>query len=534
MKRIRGIAAALALFLMAGAWNAASAQGDREVILTILHTNDMHGHVLGSDGIDGVGPGGLARITTMAREIQRDMPNVLFLDAGDIIHSTPTEYYSQGAATIEAMSVAGIEAATMGNHEYDWGQDVAASIISLARFPMLSANVRDTRTGKPFGGAREYIIVRRGPLKIAIFGLTTMLTPDIQWPPAISNIRFDDPVEAARRLVPELRKKADVVIFLSHLGYQPDQELVRAVPGIDVVIGGHSHTTLNQHTFIGDTPIAQTGSYSRNLGRMDLRLVREGNRWKVDSVNGRDGVWWADQPSPPLGKTYPKAVLLPVGDGPEMAPDVLAAYRKHFDPVAALLDTPLASVPETIAGENGTRVPRLLQPTLADLMRRALNVDIAMIADATPRLEAGTATLRSVYEIIPGYTRQNVVVVRPTGAAIREAVLKAYALAGTVVTGRVQAYPAYFAGLNGRIVRDGDTVRWENPAVNGRPLDDNATYTLAAGAFPIMDYPSLMDSPMVSDQVGWVKPLVAEGMRQRRVIYPYLFGLELPEPPAAR
>ena len=197
-------------------------------------------------------------------------------------------------------------------------------------------------------------------------------------------------------------------------------------------------------------------------------------------------------------------------------------------PSAPVASVAMVTIDCADATELATFYSRLLGMTIA-----YQDDSVAMITgDPGPRLPAGTVTLRNVYETIGGYTRQNVVVVRPTGAALREAVEKAHAKAGLVVTGREQAYPAYFAGLNGRIVRDGDAVRWENPAVNGRPLDPNATYTLAAGAYPMMEYPSLMASPVVSDQVGWVKPLVAQGMQERRVIRPYLFGLTLPEPPA--
>jgi hypothetical protein len=267
---------------------------------------------------------------------------------------------------------------------------------------------------------------------------------------------------------------------------------------------------------------------------MDLLLRRSGNGWRVASVNGQGGKWWADEARPPLGKTYPKAVLLPAEESVAQAPDVAGPYRVAWEKVHALLDTPIATAPATIEGRGGTTAPRPLQPTLADLLRRVLNVDVGIIAgDAGPEIPAGTVTARTVYELIGGYTRQNVVVVRPTGAALRKAVEDAYA--NIEATGpRARPYPVYFAGLNGRIVPVSGGARWEDAVVNGRPLDPNATYTVASVSYLIMDSPSLSASPIVSDQVGWVKPLLIDAMRARRTITPYAFGLALPEPVAVQ
>jgi 2',3'-cyclic-nucleotide 2'-phosphodiesterase (5'-nucleotidase family) len=500
----------------------ALAQG--EEVLTIVHTNDLHGHVLSDSNIDGSGPGGLARLNTMAKVIRKDMPNVLYLDAGDNLQATPTEFLTRGRTILAAMNAAGFDASTLGNHEFDWNQDATTKFIHDAKFPVLAANVRDKRTGEPFGGAKEYVIFQRGPVKIAVLGLSTVLAEQIEWPPTVSNVRWEDPIATAKRLVPELRKKADIVIALTHLGVKEDKELAAAVPDIDVIIGGHSHTALEKHVWVGHTVIAQTGAYGRNLGRMDLLLRKQDGRWTIASVNGQDDKWWADEPNPPLGKTYPRRVLIPAGEEIAYDPAIVKGYRKDFDRAMALMKTRIGTAPRTIVGTFSGTTPRALPATFADLLRAELRADVGLMPSLNANLPAGPITVGTIYEIYGGYTRQNLVLVRATGAAIRAAVLKAYAEPGK--------YPTYFAGLKGAVTRQPDgSVTWDGAEINGRPLEDAQSYLVASGAYPLMEYPSLMASPLVSDDLDWVKPTLAKAIAKRKTLAATTATLTLPPPP---
>jgi 2',3'-cyclic-nucleotide 2'-phosphodiesterase (5'-nucleotidase family) len=524
MTRYRWIALGACFALGATLLATRHAQAQGEEVLTILHTNDLHGHVLSDSNRDDSGPGGLARLNTMATAIRKDMPNVLYLDAGDNLQATPTEFLTRGRTILAAMNSAGFDASTLGNHEFDWNQDATTKFIRDARFPVLAANVRDRRTNKPFGGAREYVILQRGPVKVAVLGLSTTLAENIEWPPTVSNVRWEDPVATAKRLVPELREKADIVVALTHLGVKEDNALAAAVPGIDVIIGGHSHTALAQHVWVGNTVIAQTGAYGRNLGRMDLLLQKRGGRWGIASVNGKDNKWWADTSEPPLGKTYPRQVLLPVAETVAYDPAIVKGYQKDFDRAMALMATPIGHAPKTIVGTYSGTTPRALPATFANLLRTELGADVGLMPSLGENLPAGPITVRTIYDIYGGYTRQNLVLVRASGAAIREAVLKAYAQPGK--------YPTYFAGLNGTVTRQPDgSVRWDNPAVNGLPLDENGAYLVASGAYPLMEYPTLLNSPLVSDDLDWVKPTLARAIQKRHTLTAYPFGLTLPPPP---
>lgn len=525
MPRYRWIALGAAAVLGAGLLAARVARAQGEEVLTILHTNDLHGHVLSDSNIDGSGPGGLARINTLAQAIRKDMPNVLYLDAGDNLQATPTEFLTRGRSIEAAMNVAGFDASVYGNHEFDWGQVITERFVRDAHFPVLAANVLDRKTGKPFGGAKEYVILQRGPVKVAILGLSTLLAEDIEWPPTVSRIRWVDPVPVAKRLVPELRKRADIVLALTHLGVKEDQQLAAAVPGIDVIIGGHSHTALTKHLWVGDTLIAQTGSYGRNLGRVDLLLKKRGGRWRIESVNGKDGKWWADSPNPPLGKTYPREVLIPAAESVPYDPAMVAVYKPDFDRAMALMRTRIGIAPETIPGTGSAAKPQPLPATYANLLRLGYNADVGLFPALNADLPAGPVTVSSIYETYGGYTRQNLVLVRATGKAIREAVRKAYATAGR--------YPVYFAGLNGAVSRAADgSAEWKNAAVNGRPLEDGRSYLVISGAYPLMEFPSLMQSHIVSDDLEWVKPTLARTIEHYGTVTAYPFGLTLPPPTA--
>lgn len=500
-------------------WLAPVLAAPREQVITILHTNDMHGRVLDSAEYEPVGSGGLARVSTMIQRIRSERPNVLVLEAGDVCHGTPTELIFQGESMIRSMNTVGYDAATLGNHEFDWSQIVTSKHVERARFPFLAANVRDTNTDQVYGGAREYVILERGGVRFGIFGLTTMQTVQIEWPPFLRGVRFEDPTETARRLVPEIQKKADVVLFLSHLGYLEDKKIAAAVPGIDIIVGGHSHTTLNAHEKIGNTVIAHAGSYARALGRMDLRVQKSGSGWKIVSINGLGGQWWD-------GDHFPKQVILPAEASVPQDPRVVAVYNDFMRESSRILSERIAEAPATIPGQDARKGPQPLQPLMAGLLRQSVRADVALVdAGIGPELRAGPVTAGDIFALVGGYTRQNVIMVRATGRAIREAVEKSYS--------EPDKYPAYYAGLKGKVVRSSVGVRLENASIQGKPMDETATYTVAAPSYLIMDHPTLLESPLVSDRLGWQKPLFVSAARGRGLLEAGEPELVLPPPPPA-
>lgn len=441
-----------------------------DVVITLLHTNDLHGrvHYPGE-------PQGLAKIATLARRIRAEMPHVFLTDGGDIIHGTPAEKLFEGQPVIAAMNAAGYDVAIAGNHEFDFGQRIGRAAIAAANFPMLSANVVDAESGQPWGGLSPFVVREAGGIRIAFFGLTTDRTPEIQWPRTIEGIEFRDAVETARALVPMLREveAADVVVALTHIGVNADRELAAAVPGIDVILGGHSHTRLDQHVWVRETLIIQSGAHARDLARVDLLVRTSEDGSRVVEINGHDGQWWGrDGVAAPLGLEYPGEPLIPVTTSLGDDDAVTAAYRPFAKDAEAYLDEQLTIALEPLPAQGPDRGEIALGNLQADAVRALTGADIGLTALYSLNasgLAAGPVRVRDLYELFDGYTRQHLVVVRATGALIREMLEAANDTAVTL-------------HVSGARVRDGLLH------IGDAPLDASATYTVASAAHIIQDH----------------------------------------------
>lgn len=489
---------------------------ERYVLLTLLHTNDLHGRIVTGTNLADRSRGGLARAGGLIKSIRQQMPYVLLLDSGDLIHGTPEVFLSKGRSIIEVMNLLGYDAGCPGNHEFDWSAATARRVLSGARFPWVSANLRDATTGSPWGPCQEYVIKPVGPLKVAIFGLTTLQTLSFEWPSFLQGVRFDDPLETARRLVPRLRQEADLVILLSHLGLQEDLLLVSQVPGIDVLLGGHSHSLLPQPLVLGQTVILHSGAYGEYLGRLDLILQqdRQTQKYSIVSVNGWRGRWWADMPHPPLGVSYPRSTTLPLDSS--LAPDgeVLQVFAPYEAKTEEILNQKLGQALEEI-GDEGAPGDTPLARVLADLLRQATGTEIALVDGKwRGRLPQGPLRVRDLWEACDGYTAQNVVIVQVKGSALKSA-LEQWA-----------SSPQGLAiGLSGALIEynllapEGERIRsvW----VNGKALEEEIFYRLSAPAYVLRRFPSLQEGWIEKDQAGWTRILLEKALKKVRILtYP--------------
>src|ERR1019366_2218501 len=289
-------AAAGAVLLLPGSMAAAA---DRKKTFTILHTNDLHSNLIGMAPSQDYTPftlnddatrGGFARLATLIakrKAARRDLGPVLVLDAGD--YSMGTAFAAATRETgceLQLLSRIGCDVTTFGNHDFDLGPDGTAQAIAVAakagRVPaVVASNTEFMANDATLAGlqrlakdkvVRRYFVIERGGMRFGIFGL---LGKEAQfYTGGAGAVKFTDPIETAREMVKLLREteKVDVVIALSHGGVEKgkdgrftDGEDVRlpvAVPGIDVVIGAHSHTELHEVIIVnGRTPVVQTGKY---------------------------------------------------------------------------------------------------------------------------------------------------------------------------------------------------------------------------------------------------------------------------------
>ena len=258
-----------AILIVLHAW-AASAS----VSLTILHVNDVHGRIFPyvERAIDQAQPvSGAAYLAAMiASERARNPEGTMLLSAGDMFQGTPVSNLFRGRPVIEIMNRIGFDAMALGNHEFDWGLEALGQIVRSASFPVVCANMADARRKGP-PGVKPYVFVNRKNVKVAIIGLLTPDTAHMTNPKNLDGYAISDPEKVAPRLIEEVRRKgAGMVVLLTHLGIDADRSLAASVRGIDVIVGGHSHTPLMDPVRVGKTIIVQAGHNGLYLGVLDL------------------------------------------------------------------------------------------------------------------------------------------------------------------------------------------------------------------------------------------------------------------------
>lgn len=222
--------------------------------LVILHTNDTHSCVMPlkttlKDTLV-AGRGGFLRRVEMVKEQRADNPQLLLFDSGDFSQGSP--YYSmfRGDVEIGLMNMMGYDAATIGNHEFDFGIENMARIFKMAKFPIVCANYDFSGTCLE-GIVKPYTIIKRGGMKIGVFGLS----PELDGLVSAKNcpgVKYLDPIEKAQQTADylKLKEKCDIVICLSHLGWNEDamndKVMMAKTRNIDLVLGGHSHSMFKQ------------------------------------------------------------------------------------------------------------------------------------------------------------------------------------------------------------------------------------------------------------------------------------------------
>ena len=389
---------------------------------TILHTNDMHSSLIGMGPAADYTPftlnddttrGGYARLSALIakrKEARAAQGPVLILDAGDYSMGTPFGAASrETGGELQLISRMGYDATTFGNHEFDLGPDGLGKSIGVAakagRVPaVLAANTTFTKQDATLAELqrlagdkviRRHLVIERGGIRFGIFGV---LGKEAQFYTSGGAVTFSDALEAAKEMVTVLREmeKVDVVICLSHGGVEKgkdgsitdgdDVRLAKAVPGIDVVIGGHSHTELHKAIIVnGRTPVVQTGKESANLGELVITL--EGSKLTVESYR-----------------------LHPIDDtiaGDRAIADEIEKFKKTvtgavFASRGYSIDQPLAVAPRDLPNTfTDIAAGTLLANLCTDAIRKATKADIGFTANGMMRagLNRGKSGVQTVYDV---------------------------------------------------------------------------------------------------------------------------------------
>jgi 2',3'-cyclic-nucleotide 2'-phosphodiesterase (5'-nucleotidase family) len=432
----------------------------RAVNLTILHINDTHGHILPFvtmfDKVVGRGQkaGGAAFLASMIENQRAQNPKgTILLSAGDMFQGTPVSNLFYGKPVIEIMNYLHFDAMALGNHEFDWGQGVLHSIISEASFPVLSANVSGS-DGKLLEGVKPYIIIERKGVKIAVIGLTTPQTRYTTKAENVTGLTFSSPESIMPSLIEQVRAKgASIVIALTHLGLYADRNLAADVRGIDLIVGGHSHTAIIDPVVQSGTVIVQAGCYGLYLGVMKIAVDPETK--KIVSFTSKNELMPVSPQSAPAD--------------PKVA-QIVDKYEARVEPeFSKVVGTATVSLTRSQTGESN------LGDLVADAMRKASGALIAFENRGGIRADipAGPITMNAIFTALP--FDDNIVSMNLTGKQVREA------LEHSAVYGDVSLQ---VSGL--RVVFDMSKPvgrRVVSMEAAGKPLDDKASYRVATNDF---------------------------------------------------
>ncbi|MBD3790459.1 MAG: NAD nucleotidase [Campylobacterales bacterium] len=258
--------------------------------LTIIHLNDHHSH-LASEPLElkaGGKPviveaGGMTRVATQIKTLRSKYKNSLTLHAGDAMSGTLYFTLFKGQADVELLNEIGLDAFTLGNHEFDEGDEVLAKFIEKADFPVIASNVEATKGSVLYGKWKPYLIKEIEGQKVGIIGLETAQKTSASSRPS-SNITFYDEFFRVKKYVDKLQSKGiDKIILLSHFGYENDQELAKKIDGIDVIIDGDSHSLLGNFEKIG---LNSVGEYPTQLLSKSGDRVCIAQAWEYSKVVG--------------------------------------------------------------------------------------------------------------------------------------------------------------------------------------------------------------------------------------------------------
>ncbi len=489
----------LVLTVVVGACaSRATPAGDGDLVrLTFLQINDAY--VL--EPVDGGRRGGMARLATLVREVKRENPNTIFVIGGDFLSPSVESTFLQGAQMVAALDAVGLDYATFGNHEFDFGPAVLTERMRQSKFRWLSANVVDRASGRPFGGAASEELVTLGGVRVGLFGLTMVDAARTSRPGP--DIVFTAPLAAGKEAAARLRARgAAIVAAVTHQEMAEDRAL-GAATGIEVILGGHEHDPMVAEE--GKTVITKAGSDARYLVQVDLWWSRAGKlverSWRFREVSRRVA------PDPAVE---------------ELVRAYAARLDRELDVVIGRTDAPLEAHTAKLRTEETD-----LGDLVADLLRERLGAEVALVNGGAIRtnrtVPPGALTRRDIHALLPFSD----VVLR---LELRGRDLRAALEHGLAQTDRVGGGFLQVSGV--RLVWDPQLPagqRLVSTTVGSRPLEDDAVYTVAVPSYLVRGgdgYTAFARAKVVIDETSGpqVAQTILDGIVARGTITPATDG----------
>lgn len=487
------------------------ALGSREgAQLTVLHLADVYEMSPTSGGKYG----GLARVAALERQLAAEKRHVLMTIGGDFLSPSVASSVFQGEQMVSALGAMGLDLATLGNHEFDFGPEVLRQRMREAPWDWVVSNVLDTATGEPFGGAAPWLVREYGGLKVGFLGLC-LIGEEITAKNR-EGVEFLDPFATAERYLPILEEAgAEVIIALTHLDFADDVRLARRFPRIDLIIGGHEHFPIT--TYVERTLITKPGSDAVNVARIDI------SRPSADA---------------PIEKHFE---MVPIVEG--MVDDpvtarIVADWESRLDVELAVTvgatGEPLNAVAEEVRSAESN-----LGNLFADAMRRETGAEIAI-------LNGGSIRSNRVYPA-GELTRRDLIAMHPFGGIACEVEVPGAAITAALENGfsRLGESAGRFPQVAGiQVEVDADRPAGERlVAVNvgGQPLDPQRQYSVAITDYMLEggDGYSMFEGAKVligAEAGSMLVTILEETVRQRQPLAPRVEGRIsfLGEPRAAR
>jgi 5'-nucleotidase / UDP-sugar diphosphatase len=423
--------------------------------ITILHTNDMHASFLPREAFwMKENPkqliGGFNELSFVVDSLRHVKSVTLLLDAGDVMTGNPiTEYMYRGAeggALFEMMNRIGYELWTPGNHDFDISSVNLRKLTNIAKFPTVSANILDTLNQFPVNN-KEYVVIEKNGLKIGIIGIMSDDFYNLVNQNSSAGIKILPSIETMKRLITLLNPQTDLLIALTHQGVDEDSVLAMNVQGLDLIVGGHSHTRLKHPKRVNGVLIVQTGANCENLGVLDLKMEKH----HVISYDGG---------------------LVPLWYNAARQKTQLSMF---IDSVKLMIDQDYSKVLGTLKtdwkrghGESG------IGNFISDAQREAVKADVSFMNSSGIRkdLAAGPVTKKDIFEILPF---RNLLTTFPvTANQIRSMVEFIIKQRGGVQTSGIQC--EWKKKENGEI-------EFLKILVNGKPLEESKIYTGVASDY---------------------------------------------------
>ncbi len=437
-----------------------------QVAVTILHTSEHHGTIQPIEHGPFAGFGGVERRAALIKQIRQEVEHLLVVDSGDLLMGTAMSSVYRGEVDIAVMNLMSYDAIAVGNHDFDFGTRHLKNLRKEASFPFLCTNVRPQDPDV----CQRHAIKHLGHVRVGLIGLIGKKNyPDAFNRAVVREVEFVDPIVAAKQAVGELRERVEILVAITHQDTEEDFALAKAVPGLDVIIGGHTEG------FDGLVPPGQTNPVERRVeltgvGPVFVKTHRQGRTLgRLDLLYHEKTIMVAE------------ARNLPVSAAVSSDPDIAKLVRDYARRLDEQTNQVRGEAAHAFEGENRdirTRETNLGN-LLADLARQHTGTEIGLVNSGMIRssIPAGPVTLKRVMEVLPFDSSL-------TSFTVTGATLKA-ALENSV--SRLPQASGRFLQVSGLAVVFDPTApsgtRITSVQVNGAPLNPARRYSVAADNF---------------------------------------------------